>query len=744
MVGHETSRTPGLLLTATLCAAAVTGQFVAGKAMRDALFLTSLDVTALPAMLIATSACSMLLVALHSRCAQRMTPGTLIPISFVLSGVLFLVEWMLRPATPTATAITVFLHISGAGPLLTSGFWLIASERFDPRTAKRRFGQLAGAGTLGGLLSALVAERVAALFGTPAMLPLLAVLQFASAALVRSLAWHERQAGSAAGGSAAAAPVRSGLRVIAEAPYLRHLAALVLLGTTGAALVDYLFKAHAVETFGRGDQLLRFFAIYYAGTSILTFLIQTSSSRVMLERFGLGLTTSTPSFALLLASIGGLLVPGFGSLVLARGGESIFRSSLFRAGYELFYTPIPAAEKRAAKSLIDVAFDRLGDAVGGGLVRLTIVLLPALQAPAILSLAFACSAGAVFAASRLNRGYISTLESSLMHHALGLDISASADRCRLDPHARAEPARARTAGAGGAGRTRTAPAPQSAPKLDPEVQDILSLRSRDRERIIRGAVARARPAGGARAARDPVARLGRGSRTRDVCAAEGRRRACRRVRRRADRSQSGLRRPAPSRARVLGLRVAARRRTARCSASTTCGSRCGFQCGPSLAAIVDKNPRSRSTASRFSRSFSREVACRPAGLGRPSAARRLADAQSPLDPFVRDRAGESLAHVFTLLSLVLPREPLQLAFRSLQTDDRHLQGTALEYLEGVLPAPIRERLWPFLERRPSRRPARPREEVIAELLRSTPVDPAQPRGTRGAERRRRCGGARCK
>src|SRR4029453_7983200 len=100
MVKPQTSRTPGLLLTATFCAAAVTGQFVAGKAMRGALFLTSLGVTALPAMLIATSACSMLLVALHSRCAQRVTPGPLIPLSFVLSGVLFLVEWTLSPAAP--------------------------------------------------------------------------------------------------------------------------------------------------------------------------------------------------------------------------------------------------------------------------------------------------------------------------------------------------------------------------------------------------------------------------------------------------------------------------------------------------------------------------------------------------------------------------------------------------------------------------------------------------------------------
>ena len=57
-----------------------------------------------------------------------------------------------------------------------------------------------------------------------------------------------------------------------------------------------------------------------------------------------------------------------------------------------------------------------------------------------------------------------------------------------------------------------------------------------------------------------------------------------------------------------------------------------------------------------------------------------------MDEFVKDRAGQSLAHVFTLLSLVLPTEPLQIAFRGLHTDDQNLQGTALEYLEGMLAA----------------------------------------------------------
>jgi hypothetical protein len=69
--------------------------------------------------------------------------------------------------------------------------------------------------------------------------------------------------------------------------------------------------------------------------------------------------------------------------------------------------------------------------------------------------------------------------------------------------------------------------------------------------------------------------------------------------------------------------------------------------------------------------------------------------------------------------LVLPTEPLQIAFRGLQTGDQNLRGTALEYLEGVLPPTIRERLWPYLEdHRPTSRASRPREEILADLLRS--------------------------
>ena len=50
-------------------------------------------------------------------------------------------------------------------------------------------------------------------------------------------------------------------------------------------------------------------------------------------------------------------------------------------------------------------------------------------------------------------------------------------------------------------------------------------------------------------------------------------------------------------------------------------------------------------------------------------------------------------HVFRLLSLVLPAEPLRAAYHGLRTTDRQLSGTSLEYLETILPERIRQALW---------------------------------------------------
>ena len=147
-----------------------------------------------------------------------------------------------------------------------------------------------------------------------------------------------------------------------------------------------------------------------------------------------------------------------------------------------------------------------------------------------------------------------------------------------------------------------------------------------------------------------------------------------------------------------------------------------FQCGQALARIQEKNSEV---------SFDQEVVF--ARVGREVAVdRRVWESHKLLDKleeggrdaplvdeFLRKRTSRSLEHVFNILSLALPREPLKIAFRGLYTNDANLKGTALEYLESILPGPIREGLWPFLEDdRGEKSASGSREQILADLMRS--------------------------
>jgi hypothetical protein len=687
-------------------------------------------------MVVATAAFSILLVALSAWTLRRIPPATFVPIAFVINAALLLAAWAISARTPVWAARAVYLQISGLGPMLGSGFWLIATDLFDPHTARHHFGRIAGVATLAGLAGALVAERVAALYGVTLMLPVLAALNLVCAWQIRRLAGARRaplrkeRPDSAANlrtttiiaaidsdAQLTGASPRSGLHALAHAPYLRNLAALILLGTIGATLADYIFKVYAVEAFGRGETLLRFFAAYYAATSVLAFAVQTTIGGPALERLGLAMATSTPNLALFVGGLVAIVFPGFGSVIAARGGESVFRGSLFRTGYEIFYTPVRAGEKRAAKSIIDVGFDRLGDAIGGGLIRLLILLPAAQHYTAILGTAVASAGLALVISRRLNRGYIATLERSLLDRAVELDLSNIEDITTRT-------AAIRTLHMTTTAETRQGPATAGASVtaltgLDTEVQKILTLRSRNRDRVLR--VLRDEEDLAGPLVPHVIALLAWDAVAEDAV------RSLRRVAEdRVGELTDALVNPnqpfAVRRrlARVFSICVSQRAVDALLLGLEDTRFEVRFQCGRSLAAIVERNRLVRIDRERIFDVVRREVT-----VSRPVwQSHRLLDAiadekMSFVDDFIKDRAGQSLAHVFILLSTVLPAAPLQIAFRGLHTDDPALRGTALEYLEGVLPPDIRDRLWPFLGTETHVHSGRrAREEILADLMRS--------------------------
>jgi hypothetical protein len=85
-----------------------------------------------------------------------------------------------------------------------------------------------------------------------------------------------------------------------------------------------------------------------------------------------------------------------------------------------------------------------------------------------------------------------------------------------------------------------------------------------------------------------------------------------------------------------------------------------------------------------------------------------------------------MEHVFNILALHLDPEALRTAFNALHTEDPQLRGTALEYLDTVFPAEVRDLVWPFLGEARPMRAARPAQEILADIVRYRKAPSVEP------------------
>ena len=396
------------LAFALFAATTMIAQQVAGKATRDALFLSNFDVTDLPKVVIAAAIASMTGVLIMSRLLSRFSPAALMPVVFGISALLFTGEWVLLDYQPGVASIVLYLHMAVFGAILISGFWSIINERFDPHSAKQRVARIAAAAAFGGVLGGLLAARVAALLDVRTMLLVLSGLHGICLVAVRGIGTPTRVIQSDHDVKA-----RSAFTVIANTRYLQWMAVLMVLIAVMAALVDYAFKAEASARYQDSESLIAFFATFYAAVGLLGFVLQTLLGRRVLQHFGIGATIAIlPAVIAVFGSIGAALTHLW-SMILLRGGHAVFFNSFFRTAFELLYTPLPPHKKRPTKSIIDVASDRLGDLIGSGLILLLLFLLPDLPTALIAACAVMTALLALYVVSRLNAGYISQLAHSL-------------------------------------------------------------------------------------------------------------------------------------------------------------------------------------------------------------------------------------------------------------------------------------------------------------------------------------------
>jgi len=665
---------------------------VASKAVRDAAFLSAWPASALPAMVMAAAAVVVVALPLYVWLLARFGLRTVVSLGFLTSAAGHAVEWRVLPGHPWV-AVAIYLHVAALAALLLSGYWSLLSDLFDPKGARASYGRIAAAGTVGGLVGGLTAARVGATFSASGVLLLLSALHVLCAAGVRVIGRASDALESAARRDANRL---FDLRTLRRSSSLRVLALLVVVTTTGAQIVDQLFKFGAKAHYGSAPDLLGFFAIFYTSVQLLTVAAQASVAPV-LRRLGIGRTISSLPGGLGLASAVALIVPGFNMFAGVRVVEAVLRGSFFRSGYELLFVPMDPEEKRRTKTFLDVACDRAGDAIGALIVQLFLLIGATFLPAQLLAIVVGLSVAGIWIGRRLDVLYLRVVEQRLVKQAeLDPPVVVNSETgwtiVGVDTRRRARPASGRTTAAGsltGSGRV----------DVDPAIRALGELRSGDRARVEAALAGLGRPDAlqmtqlihllawddvvtGVRAAIEKGAASHVGMLVDHLLDPE---------------ADFAIRRRIP---RILGTLHTDRALDGLLRGLDDVRFEVRYQCGRAIDRLAAREGLAVDPT-RIMTALERELSLPPQLWYGHRLIDRVDDEHSgALQVDAHARAHRNFEYLFSLLAAVLPREPLQVAFRGITSDNAGLQALAREYFNGVLPEGVRTKLWAMLDYSP--------------------------------------------
>jgi len=701
------------------------------RALREAVYLTTFEVRTLPYITAAFVILSFPAVGLFTRLLSCRPPRRVmwLVVLILIGGLLGI--WPFASGgegTSFRVTVVVFYLWTGLGGLLvTSGFWIITSECFAVRGAKRLFGLIGAGGTAGVMVMGIslnwITEQLALIWLLPVLGGLLALFLVVQLFLPPPQSTREGCEEEAAS-DRTSLPETLGL--VWRSPHLRTIAIVVFVAAAASAIVDYQFKELARLRIDNDAELAGFFGAFYGWTGGIALVIQLIGAARIMALAGIGSGLSILALCLLLGSGGLLILPALALATLVRGADNALRKAVHRPLIEFLYVPIPTMLRRKTKTFIDSIVDSAAEGFGAAVVLLW-VTLPGLPSRYLSVFAVLLAGCFLYFCRTMGREYFKTIVAQLKQGdavAEGmLDEARGRERDLLGATWTQMDARSLiTEGGLRAEDIEKIVAPEGDGAKERVRPDVLEpLTSAHAETVLQASGEATE--GGAEdlhalvrlLARDAVSR-----RATEVLVGMGE--AAVPVLAQFIRDESGdfvIRRRIP---RVLAEAGGTNADDA--LLDSLVAVRFEIRYRAAIALIKRRKhglPESnRGRAARIWSAIRKEIS-----RGRPVwELQKLLDGfESTEDDLVVARVGIrgelSLEHTFRMLSLVLDPEPVVAAFHGIVLEDENLKSYALEYLEQALPADVRRRLWLFIgdvSEYQKEKARRPMGEVVNDLM----------------------------
>lgn len=363
------------------------------KSASEAMFLNKFDIDKLPNLYILMAIFGGGLAFVYSKTAARTSLHAAVTWTVFLSVACLLGMWYPlrnRNATTMVYVFAVWVRLFSI-VTVTQG-WVVASNLFTSREAKRVYGLLGMGMIAGAVVGGEFTTQTVRFIGTNNLL-------FASVPLVLiAYGCYLIAVGGRSGSVTKANAAESGegdfsfgdiARDIARSRHIQALMLIMAMQFIVDTLIDYQFKYMAKASF-HGDALTAFLGRFYGRyLNITELVLQFFFTTAIVKRLGVGGTLQVMPLSLAAASLFTMASPSVISASLARLVEASTRYTLARTGNELFYMPLPLELRNRIKAFIDIFMDRAARGISGLMLILCIQWSIGVRGIAFLTLCIA-------------------------------------------------------------------------------------------------------------------------------------------------------------------------------------------------------------------------------------------------------------------------------------------------------------------------------------------------------------------
>ena len=341
--------------------------FILSKSFRDSLFLNNFSKEDLSYLYLITPIITGFLVWFFLHVLKRFS----LPLkSFLVHLVVCLIATilLLNPSQNSIFVYYIFVEFQIA--IIAILFWDVLSESFTNRQAKRLFVII----TSGGFLSALIVggslssisqyipqDKFVIGFNFLVLLcPFLVYLLIKSSFKEDTLTVQNNN-------------TEVLLKDVFKNKYILNIIFITFIFSIISVIIDYNFKILSFDKFQDSPlELTNYFAKFYSITSFISFVMQLTISGFIINRFGIKYALMILPVLLFLFFILGYFITPFIIVLLLKGKEQIFKSTLHDTSMHILWMPIPSFKRITIKPLINILLKNIFSSLAAGLLILSI------------------------------------------------------------------------------------------------------------------------------------------------------------------------------------------------------------------------------------------------------------------------------------------------------------------------------------------------------------------------------------